>query len=179
VRLEVILELASFDELHRDVPDAFLLAEVVDRHDVRMRQPSRCLGFAAKAGDDRLGIFAARLIGANRLERDAALDQRIVAFVDDAHCATSQLAPDLVLAQFFDVRHRSTPRSNLQEITPADRRRHRHHPEQSYLYLLSISQTDFCTSRCTIVSSPTPPCCDCETPNTDCDVAPISIFSSV
>ena len=43
----------------------------------------------------------------------------------------------------------------------------------------SISQTDFCTSRCTIVSRPTPPFCEFDTPSTDCEVAPISIFSSV
>ena len=48
-----------------------------------------------------------------------------------------------------------------------------------YLYLLSISHTDFCTRRCTIVSSDTPPCCDCDTPSTDVDFAPTSIFSSV
>ncbi len=48
-----------------------------------------------------------------------------------------------------------------------------------HLYLLSISHTDFCTSRCTIVSRPTPPCCDCDTPSAACEVAPISIFSSV
>ena len=50
---------------------------------------------------------------------------------------------------------------------------------RSYLYFESISQTDFYTSRCTIVSRPTPPFCEFETPSTDCEVAPISIFSSV
>ena len=49
VRLEVFLELAALDKLHRDVPDAGVFAEVVDGHDVGMRQPPGCLRFAAKA----------------------------------------------------------------------------------------------------------------------------------
>ncbi len=48
-----------------------------------------------------------------------------------------------------------------------------------HLYLLSISHTFFWISRWTMVSSETPPCCDCEMPITDVDVAPTSIFSSV
>jgi hypothetical protein len=49
----------------------------------------------------------------------------------------------------------------------------------SYLYFWSISQTDFWTSRWTIVSSETPPFCAWLKPSAPEDVAPISIFSSV
>ena len=59
---------------------------------------------------------------------------------------------------------------------PAPRRRG---SARRHLYLLSISHTFFWISRWTMVSSETPPCCDCEMPITDVDVAPTYIFSSV
>ena len=60
-----------------------------------------------------------------------------------------------------------------------DRKRRRVAASSSrHLYLLSMSQTVFWTSRWTIVSSETPPCWDCDTPSTDVDVVPTSIFSS-
>ena len=74
VRLEVVLELAALDELHRDVPDAAFLADVVDGDDVGVREPPGRLRLAAKARDHGLGVLAGELIGADRLERDDALD---------------------------------------------------------------------------------------------------------
>ena len=53
VRLEAFLELATLHELHRDVPDPVVLAEVVDGDDVRVIEPARRLRFAPKAGDHR------------------------------------------------------------------------------------------------------------------------------
>ena len=52
VGLEVVLELAALDELHRDVPDAGVLAEVVDRDDVGMVEAPGGLRLAAEARDD-------------------------------------------------------------------------------------------------------------------------------
>ncbi len=130
VRLEVALELAAANELHCDVPDAFVLADFVDRDDVGVRQPSGGLRLAAKAGDHRLGLLARELIRANRLERDDALDHGVESFVDDTHRATAELAADLVLADPAHLRHASlrggcrSPvgrRSNAR--TPAARRR--------------------------------------------------------
>ena len=109
VRLEVFLELAALDELHRDVPDAVVLAEIVDRDDVGMVEASRRLRLAAKARDHGRRVFAGKLVGADRLQRDDALDHRIVAFVDDAHRAAADLAPDFVLAECADVCHASLP----------------------------------------------------------------------
>ncbi len=176
VRLEARLQLASLDELHRDVPDACFLAEIVDRHDVRVVEAARRVRLAAKAVDHLDRVLAGELVLADRLQRDDALDHRIVGFVDDAHRAAADLAPDLVLADVVDVWHASLPARK-------QRRRRRRRPDLSpsagYLYFASISQTDFCTSRCTIVSSDTPPCCALLTPSAPDDTAPISIFSSV
>ena len=109
VRLEARLELASLDELHRDVPDAGFLAEIVDRHDVRMVEAARRLRLAAKAVDHLRRVLAGELVLADRLQRDDALDHRVVGLVDDAHRAAADLAPDLVLADVVDVWHASLP----------------------------------------------------------------------
>ena len=52
VGVEARLQLAPGDELHRDVRDALVLAEVVDRDDVRMVEATRRLGLASEARDD-------------------------------------------------------------------------------------------------------------------------------
>ena len=171
VRLEAFLQLATFHELHRDEPRAAVDVEIVDRDDVRMREAAGGFGLAAKAREQALGGVALQLIGADRLQRDRALDQRVEAFVDDAHRTAAELAAHLVLAELFGHRKRGSE-CCFAGSAHSD-------PQVRHLYLLSISQTDFCTSRCTIVSSDTPPCCEFDTPITDCDFAPTSIFSSV
>ena len=127
VALEVVLELAAVDEFHRDVPDAFFLAEIVDRHDVRMRQSAGRLRFAAKSCNDGFGVFAGELVGANRLQRDASLDERIVAFIDNAHRPATEFAPNLILAELVDVCHRRLLMP-FKTTTPALRRRRRYSP---------------------------------------------------
>ena len=99
VLFEVLLELAPLDQLHRDVPDAGIFAEVVDRDDIGMRQPARGLRLAAKAREDLRRVAPGQLIRANGLERDDALDERIEGLVHDTHRAAPQFAPDFVLAE--------------------------------------------------------------------------------
>ena len=157
-----------------------VLAEIVDRDDVRMVEPPGRLRFAAEARDHGLGVLAGELIGADRLQRDDALDHRIVAFVDDAHRAAPDLAPDLVFAECCSMSAmRHAPRASKTATPAASRRRGRSASAGVTCTCCRFPRRDFCTSRCTIVSSDTPPCCDCETPSTDVDVAPTSIFSSV
>ena len=50
--------------------DAGVLAAVVDRDDVRMTEPAGRLRLAAKARDHVVGVLAAELVGADRLQRD-------------------------------------------------------------------------------------------------------------
>ena len=65
-----------FDELHRDEGRAGVLAELVHRDDVRMREPAGGLRLAAEAREDLRRVLAAELVGADGLERDDALDRR-------------------------------------------------------------------------------------------------------
>ncbi len=109
VGFEVALELATADEFHRDVPDALVLADFVDRDDVGVRQPPGSLRLAAKAGNHRLGMLAGELVRANRLERDDALDHGVEPLVDDAHGTAAELAADLVLADPAHLGHASLP----------------------------------------------------------------------
>src|SRR5205085_1797938 len=103
VALEAFLELAPFDELHGDEPGAAFFSEIVDRNDVGVTQASGGLRLASKARDDVLRVLARELIGADRFQRDDAFDERIVAFVNDAHGAATDLAPDLILAEAADI----------------------------------------------------------------------------
>ena len=105
VRFETRLELAPLDKFHRDIPDAGFVAKIVDRHDVRLVEPARRLRLAAKAVDHLRRILARELVLADRLQRDDALDHRVVGFVDDAHRAATDLAPDFVFADMVDVWH--------------------------------------------------------------------------
>src|SRR5207244_5810138 len=97
IGLEVILELTAVDELHGDKPDAFFFAKVVDGNNVGVGKAPGRLRFASKARDDVPRVLPGELIRADGLECNAALDQRIIAFIDHAHCAPAKLATDLVL----------------------------------------------------------------------------------
>ena len=145
-----------------------------------MRELARGLRLAAEAREDLRGLRAGQRLGPDRLQRDDALDQRIVGLVDDAHRAAAELAADFVLADAWsNVRHaRSTARERDRARSHA-RAAGSRNARARYLYFASISHTDFCTSRCTIVSSPAPPCCELLTPSAPLEVAPTSIFSSV
>ena len=105
VGLEVVLELAPLDQLHRDVPDAGVLAEVVDRHDVGVGEAARGLRLAAKPLEDLLRMRAGELVGPDGLERHDALDHRVESLVHDAHGAAPQLLPDLVFAELGELDH--------------------------------------------------------------------------
>ena len=173
VRLEVVAQLAPADVFHRDVGDrrpAFgdrILAVLVDGDDVRVVEPPRRLRLALEAREDLRRLVAVQALGADGLDRDAALDEGIEPLVHDAHRALAELAPDDVLAELFHRLLRK--RRGVAPPRPA---------RLAYLYLASISYTAVCTRRCTMVSRPTPPFALCETPSTLVEVAPTSLLSS-
>ena len=79
-----------------------------------MAEPAGGLRLAAKA-HPQLGVeLGVGLVDAQHLDRHRALDQRVVALVDDAHRAAPELAPDQVFAEAF--RGRAWRRS----VRPAD-----------------------------------------------------------
>ena len=102
-------QLAATHHLHRDegALAAGVLAVLVDGDDARVRQPAGRLRFALQACAQLAGPGGAEVVLADHLERDAALDQRIEALVDDAHRACAELAQDLVLAQALGRWHRA------------------------------------------------------------------------
>ena len=165
VVLEVILEFASVHKLHRDEGGAVVVAEIVDGNDIRMIEASRGFGFALKTRYHVARLGALELVAAYGFQRDRALDRRVEGLVHDAHRAAPELAQDFVFAEF--------ERGFAHGVMSTEVR------ETRYLYLLSISQTVFWIRRCTMVSSDTPPCCADETPSTEVEVVPTSIFSSV
>ena len=63
-----VLQLAALHELHRDVGRAGVLAEVVDRDDVGMREAAGGLRLAAEARDLIGGVLALELLGADGLD---------------------------------------------------------------------------------------------------------------
>ena len=119
IGLEVLLELTAVDELHGDEPDAVFLTKVVDGNDVGMGKAPCRLRFSAKARDDVPRVLPGELICADSLECNAALDQRIIAFIDDAHRTPAKLASDLVLAEPVDLCHGLLLVARLKTATPA------------------------------------------------------------
>src|SRR5262249_23144830 len=97
-----------FDQLHRVVVGAALLAGGIDGHDVgvvKLRRPGR---LAAEALD---GLPRQAQAGAEDFERDMAAQRGLHRLVDDAHAAAAQLADQLELAQprTGQLSHRRTP----------------------------------------------------------------------
>ena len=97
-----LLQVAALHQLHRDVGRVLALAEVVDRHDVGVSQASRRLGFAVETRLVFRPIRYGQLAQIDGLDRDGSLDQRVIGFVNDAHCALPQLAGDLVSPEMAD-----------------------------------------------------------------------------
>ena len=95
-----LLQRASLEELHRDVGDAVLLADVVDRDDVRMVQPAGGFRLAQKTFADFLERLG-RQRRVERLDRDFALDQRIDGAIHHAHRAAPQLSSDPIASECF------------------------------------------------------------------------------
>ena len=82
--------------LHHQELDAVLLADVVQRADVRVRQARDRAGFAPKA------FLAPGVIGDARrqdLDRDGSIEPRVARFVDFAHAAGAERRHDFIRSQ--------------------------------------------------------------------------------
>ncbi len=106
----VLLQRLPLDELHGDEGDSGLLADVEDGDDVRVEELPRGLRFAHEtlAGLTR---FLGRRPGRqdDRLDRDLALDLRIVGQEDLAHRSSADLADDLEATQFGGIHRPARP----------------------------------------------------------------------
>ena len=79
--------------LHHEVGGAVMLADVVQRADVRVVQPGDGLGLALEAGT-AVGVGAE--LGRQDLDGDAAIEAGVAGLVDLAHAARADGGLDLV-----------------------------------------------------------------------------------
>ena len=88
-----LLQRAPVEELHRDVVGALGLAAVVDRDDVRMREPGGVLRLAPEALHERV---VGRVAVVEDLDRDPAAELLVLGEVDLRHPARTELADDAI-----------------------------------------------------------------------------------
>ena len=84
-----LLQRRALQILHGDEGAAVLLADVVNRADVRVIQGGRGSGLALES-IQRLRV-ASEFVG-QELERDKAMEPRVLRLVDHAHPAAAQLS---------------------------------------------------------------------------------------
>jgi hypothetical protein len=94
------VEALAVDQLHGVVEVLAVLADVEDRHDVRVVHPRRCLGLALEADLCRV---VARTGRGQHLESDAPAEGLLLGLVDDAHAAPADLAQDAVVAHLLQA----------------------------------------------------------------------------
>ena len=111
------LEVAPLDVLHGDEgrPALRVLADVVDRDDVGVRQDPGGLGLAHEALPELtgLGVVLVALGGLDRLDRDEPADDGVLGEVHHPHRALAELVQDLVAAEPAHARSRYFLRHRL------------------------------------------------------------------
>ncbi len=99
-----VFERLTFEILHRDILQRSLGADIVDRHDIWMRQLAGGLSFAVQA---LFQLFEfSRIIDevqANGLQRHRAVDRRVDAAIDGPHGAFAEDAGDLIAAEVLNI----------------------------------------------------------------------------
>jgi hypothetical protein len=93
---QALVEAAALDQLHGEEVLPFVLADLVDGHDVEMVQAGRILRLAAKALDLGEGGQLARQ---DHLERHGPLEASLPGFVDDPHAAAGDFLHQFVIAE--------------------------------------------------------------------------------
>ena len=93
---DAMLQRRPVEELHDEERAAVVLADIVDGADVGVVQ-RRCGARLAAESLQGLGIVGE--VGRQELQRDEALQPRILGFVDDAHAAAAQLLDDAVVRE--------------------------------------------------------------------------------
>jgi len=93
-----LVERLPVQEFHHDVGQAVLVAEVVNRNNVRMAEIARVARFLVEALEHVR--FAGESLG-ERLDGHIAADARIAGAIDNAHAPLSEDANNVVLADPF------------------------------------------------------------------------------
>jgi len=102
----------SFEQLHDDVLDAILAADVVERADVRMVEARDRLRLALESLPE---VGVARDVLGEDLDRDGAFESCVASPIDLAHAACADQGEDLVRPEAFPggERHEGWIRSSL------------------------------------------------------------------
>ena len=96
--VELLRQAAAVDVFQREVRQAFVLADFVDLHDVRVLQARDGFGFGAESSPlVRRGVLA----GQDHLQGDDAVERDLPGLVDDAHAAAAELAEDFVAGDIY------------------------------------------------------------------------------
>ena len=99
--VEIGLQLLAMHVLHDDIGKVLFLAVVIDGDDVGMIELAGGLGLDQEAAGMLLGLARIKLIRADGLDGDGALDDGVEALIDDTHRALADRADDLVFAQLL------------------------------------------------------------------------------
>ena len=91
----------AVDQLHYDIGNIIIFAVVVNLHDARVHKSTDRLRFVAKARHHVFECVFVETAFADRLDRNAACNRTVIAFVNHAHAAPAEDALDFVLADFF------------------------------------------------------------------------------
>ncbi|MFT3768868.1 MAG: hypothetical protein QM820_25780 [Minicystis sp.] len=107
-------EILAGEQLHREVRDAVVDAEVEDADDiVRLRGEERGGARLAREAIERVGV--ARVRGVDELERDLATEREVMGDPHGAHAAVGELAHEPVTAGDDHVRTDPTRRRRTDE----------------------------------------------------------------
>jgi hypothetical protein len=112
--LEPAPQRLAWHELHREKYATGVRADVVDRDDVRVRQPRHRLRLAQQA---RLRVDAAA--GPHQLDRDVAHELRVGRREHDAHATFADLIRDDVAAYALAARDRLERRARAAALAPS------------------------------------------------------------
>ncbi len=88
--------LLAADELHHNVGDAGLFAEIVDLNDIRVVEARDCLRLAHEAHGEILRGILVELAHEDRLDRDLAVQLGVEGLADDTHRTLADHPLDLV-----------------------------------------------------------------------------------
>jgi hypothetical protein len=125
-----LVEVAALDQLHREVEHRALeLAEVVDRHGVRVLHAGREPGLATK---ERHAPLVERRAGEQHLDRRDAPEVQVTRAVDHAHAALAEGLDALVGTHLKRLRERRGAVRGLRPLGDGARRRRgrtARHPE--------------------------------------------------
>ncbi len=100
--LEPLAERLAFDELHREIGLALVLADQVDLHDVRIVELRHAARLAEEAFDHQ-GVVGQCL--RQHLDRHMSLQRGLEALVDHAHATAPEFGDDVVMTNLAALCH--------------------------------------------------------------------------